>query len=191
MFSNGWRAQRLASLTFDFLSRRGLTKVKLTRKKFPRKLIRHMPSVNDRKIYPVSPMKTPHLVCFLSAILLAPLFGLAQDVVPAQPPSTSPAPPATVDYAKQVRPIFEKYCYQCHGNGQSKGGVRLDLKEKAMMHITAGNPVRSDVYRSITRSLGASDRMPPVSKDQPKDGDVAIIKLWIEQGADWPEVQPK
>ena len=135
-------------------------------------------------------MKTPQLVLLLSAILLPTLSGFAQDPAPAAPPV---APPATakVDYATQVKPIFENYCYQCHGNGKSKAGVRLDVKTSAMMHITAGDPMHSDVFRSMTRSMGASDRMPPVSQKQPGDADIATIKLWIQQGANWPDAPAK
>jgi mono/diheme cytochrome c family protein len=125
-------------------------------------------------------MKTP-FVLFLSAIFLAPLSGSAQDPAPA-------TPPAKVDYLTQVKPVFEKYCYQCHGDGRSKAGVRLDDKANSMMHITAGDPMHSDVYRSMTRSIGTSDHMPPVPKDQPSASDIATIKLWIEQGANWPDV---
>jgi uncharacterized membrane protein len=132
-------------------------------------------------------MKTTRFVLFLAAIIIARLSGFAQNAAPAKPADASPAPAAKVDFAAQVRPIFEKYCYECHGNGRSKGGVRLDVKSNTLMHVTAGNPMRSDVYRSITRSLGASDRMPPVSKAQPTAEDIATIKLWIEQGANWPD----
>ena len=147
--------------------------MELTPQNFPRKLVVSQLS-----------MKTPHCVLFLFAILSVSLSGFAQEPVPAKPP-------ARVDYATQGKPVFEKYCYQCHGNGKSKAGVILDVKAKAMMHITAGDPMHSDVYRSITRSTGASDHMPPASKDQPAAADIATIKLWIEQGADWPDNKPK
>lgn len=127
-------------------------------------------------------MKTPHLALFLS--MLVPLAGVAQDAAPAKPE-------VRVDYETQIKPVFEKFCYQCHGNGRSKGGMILDVKAKAMMHITAGDPMHSDVYRSVTRSVGTSDHMPPVSKDQPNAGEITLIKLWIEQGANWPEPPPK
>jgi mono/diheme cytochrome c family protein len=136
-------------------------------------------------------MKTPLLVVlFLSAMLIAPLSVFAQDMAPAAPPVTPPAA-TKVDYATQVKPIFENYCYQCHGNGRSKAGVRLDVKTSAMMHITAGDPMHSDVFRSMTRSMGASDHMPPVSQKQPGDADIATIKLWIQQGANWPDAPAK
>jgi uncharacterized membrane protein len=122
------------------------------------------------------------------ALLWALLCGCAHDATPikatAAPP---PAPPVvvTVDFATQVKPILENYCYQCHGNGRTRAGVRLDVKADAMRHITPGDPMHSDVYRAITRSMGASDHMPPISQEQPKAADVATIKLWIEQGARW------
>jgi mono/diheme cytochrome c family protein len=130
------------------------------------------------------------VVLLLSAILLATLSGFAQNPAPAAPPVTPPAA-TKVDYATQVKPILENYCYQCHGNGKSKAGVRLDVKTSAMMHITAGDPFHSDVYRSMTRSMGASDRMPPVSQKQPGDADIVTIKLWIQQGANWPGAPAK
>jgi mono/diheme cytochrome c family protein len=134
----------------------------------------------------ILPMKTTNLVLLLCATLLDPLSGFAQSPAPATPPAV-----AKVDYATQVKPIFQNYCYQCHGNGRGKGGVRLDVKANAMMHITAGDPMHSDVYRSITRSTGTSDHMPPVSQKQPGDADIATIKLWIQQGAVWPDAPPK
>ena len=30
------------------------------------------------------------------------------------------------DFGKQVQPILAKYCYDCHGDGMSKGQVSLD-----------------------------------------------------------------
>jgi uncharacterized membrane protein len=94
---------------------------------------------------------------------------------------------AKVDFNQQVRPFFAEYCYQCHGNGQQRGGVHLDVKASTLMHITPGNPDRSDVYRAMTRSMGASDHMPPVSQEQPEDNDIAMIKQWITEGATWPD----
>jgi len=108
----------------------------------------------------------------------------------ASSPATAVAPAnvaARVDYKKQVQPFFAQYCYQCHGNGRQSGGVRLDAKASTLAHIKAGDPDNSDVYRAITRSMGASDHMPPVSQDQPEDADIAMVKQWIAEGAVWPD----
>jgi mono/diheme cytochrome c family protein len=109
----------------------------------------------------------------------------------ASKPIASTAAPVTtagkVDFSQQVKPFFEAYCYQCHGLGQGRGGVRLDDRANALMHVTSGDPDRSDVYRAITRSWGASDHMPPVTEDQPDDSEIAMIKQWIIEGATWPD----
>lgn len=34
---------------------------------------------------------------------------------------------APVDFVREVRPILEKHCYECHGEKKQKGGLRLDL----------------------------------------------------------------
>lgn len=38
----------------------------------------------------------------------------------------APVLPAAANFRQKVQPILEKYCYDCHGNGLSKGGVTLD-----------------------------------------------------------------
>jgi len=109
----------------------------------------------------------------------------------ASPAITTSANPtvvlAKVDFAQQVKPFLEYYCYRCHGGGQGRGGVQLDIRSSAFQHIKPGDPAHSDVYRAITRSMGASDHMPPVSVDQPDDSEIAMIKQWIAEGAAWPD----
>src|SRR5207249_2983947 len=36
-----------------------------------------------------------------------------------------------VDFQKEIRPIFESRCYECHGPSKQKSGLRLDRKENA------------------------------------------------------------
>jgi mono/diheme cytochrome c family protein len=106
----------------------------------------------------------------------------------AAAPTPAPAPiVAKVDFVKQVAPLFEAYCYQCHGNGKSRGGLQIDQKANLLKHLVPGDPDHSDIYRAITRSVDASDHMPPVSEDQPEDDDIATIKQWIAEGAVCPD----
>ena len=129
-------------------------------------------------------MKTTSAI-YLSVAALSTLgFGACASV-----PGSAPIA-AKVDYVKQVQPFFAQYCYQCHGNGRSSGGVRLDVKASTMKHIKAGDPDNSDVYRAVTRSTGASDHMPPITQDQPGDSDLAMLKQWITEGAVWPDAPP-
>jgi ankyrin repeat protein len=86
----------------------------------------------------------------------------------------------TIDFARQVQPILSEKCYICHGPGQQMAGLRFDRRDSA-------RPFLDRVIRRIT-SQDPSLRMPPwppVLSLQPAE--VAVLKLWIENGAQWPE----
>jgi len=98
-----------------------------------------------------------------------------------------------VDFARQIRPILEQNCVKCHGPEKQKAKLRLDSKEAAMkggkdgVIIVAGKADKSEMYRRITLPKGDDDIMPnegdPLTKEQ-----TDLIREWINQGAEWPEV---
>lgn len=104
-----------------------------------------------------------------------------------------------VDFAKEIWPILEKRCVECHAaphteNGRTKkpkGGVTLDSKEgitssKRGKLVVAGKPDDSLLYSSITLPADDEDRMPPEKKGEPlSKAQTDLIKLWIEGGADF------
>jgi mono/diheme cytochrome c family protein len=97
-----------------------------------------------------------------------------------------------VDFVKQVRPIIEQNCVKCHGSEKQKGKLRLDSKEAAMkggkdgVVIVTGNADKSELVRRITLPKSDDDFMPnegdPLAKEQ-----IALLRDWINQGAEWPE----
>ena len=100
-----------------------------------------------------------------------------------------------VDYLTQVKPILEGYCYQCHGadDAQREADLRLDIKERAFAdlggfpNIAPGDPDDSELYIRVSSELGEM-RMPPYEAGtQLTDEQIETIRLWIEQGAEWPE----
>ena len=100
-------------------------------------------------------------------------------------------PSPTIDFAKQVQPIFEKACYSCHGAKVQLGGLRLDARNLALQGgqsgkiLVTGDSARSTLYQRIA-GIGDQARMPMGGK--PLDAaQIAIIKAWIDQGAVWPE----
>ena len=34
--------------------------------------------------------------------------------------------PVAADYRKDIQPLLKQYCYDCHGDGASKGGMAFD-----------------------------------------------------------------
>jgi hypothetical protein len=98
---------------------------------------------------------------------------------------------ATVDFYRDVRPIFNIQCYRCHSADVNKGGLRLDTREHALKGGDTGPafvPGRSGaslLFQRIT-SKDKKERMP--SKVEALAArDIDILRRWIDQGAAWPD----
>ncbi len=69
--------------------------------------------------------------------------------------SVAAAQAATIDFSKDVQPIFEKSCYSCHGAKSQMGGLRLDSKIAAMaggqsgVEIRPGKSAESNLYNRV------------------------------------------
>src|SRR5882757_2133635 len=50
-------------------------------------------------------------------------------------------PKSTIDFNRDIRPIFSDNCYTCHGpdSGKRKAGLRLDQQEGAIAELKSGN----------------------------------------------------
>ncbi len=97
----------------------------------------------------------------------------------------------SVDFVRDVRPIFEKYCYECHSGKKEESGLRLDVKAAALQggdnhgpDIVPREPKRSHLI-DLIRSEDSSEVMPPDGKMP--EAAIQTIELWIAQGAVWPD----
>src|SRR5215213_8404890 len=99
------------------------------------------------------------------------------------------AQPSSVDFARDVQPIFREHCYSCHGPSQQLGGFRLDRRADAMRggsqaDIGPGNADGSRLYHRVAgTNLGS--QMPPAGPLPSEQVD--IIRQWIDEGARWPD----
>lgn len=100
-----------------------------------------------------------------------------------------------MDFVRDVRPVFEKHCYACHGPDKQKSGYRLDVKAVGLhggdTHAPNVVPGRSDAS-PLFRFVSGSDpgqAMPPRKSGLAglDPGEVALLKRWIDEGAAWPE----
>jgi ankyrin repeat protein len=94
-----------------------------------------------------------------------------------------------VDFGRDVQPIFKANCVGCHGPTQQNSGFRLDRRREAMRggSLPVILPHSGETSRLILRLQGnsAGMQMPPtgaLGADQ-----IATIKTWIDQGAEWPD----
>lgn len=96
-----------------------------------------------------------------------------------------------VDYVREIKPVLKERCYACHAALKQKGGLRLDTVELLRTGgdggtaLVSGEPQNSPLFERISDPEPAS-RMPPEGHPL-KPEQIALIKLWIEQGAKGPE----
>ncbi|MEO9893376.1 DUF1549 domain-containing protein [Aurantibacter sp.] len=89
-----------------------------------------------------------------------------------------------------VRAIFAHNCYQCHSENKRKGGLELDNKEgvykggESGVIIVEGKPQESELFRRVSLSPNDDEVMPKKGKVL-KPNEIALIKLWIKNGAHW------
>lgn len=98
-----------------------------------------------------------------------------------------------IDYVQDIQPILSNYCYACHGPDTAgrKGGFRLDLREAALGHenegiraIIPGDPDHSEMIRLI-ESQDPKVRMPQDPNKQLDEKQIALLREWIRQGAEF------
>src|SRR5438876_11007589 len=101
------------------------------------------------------------------------------------------APSAAGDgglFGKRVAPILEERCVVCHSGKAPKGGLSLTTAgglraggENGPV-VVAGKPGQSLLIRMVS---GPAAKMPRKGSKLTA-GEVAILRKWIEEGAQWP-----
>lgn len=109
-------------------------------------------------------------------------------------PEPTRADEPSISFNRDVRPIVSEHCYRCHGPDPAarKAGLRLDRRETATATLKSGSiavkpgqPDDSELIARVT-SDDPNERMPPPDSAKALDGSqVAILKRWIGQGAQW------
>lgn len=99
---------------------------------------------------------------------------------------------APVDFVREVRPIFEKHCYSCHGPEKQRSGFRLDIKALAIKGgdthgnaIKPGNSLDSILIRLVTGQ--EKNLLMPPKGSRLSDTEINTLKKWIDSGAAWPD----
>ena len=94
---------------------------------------------------------------------------------------------ATPDFARDVAPIFNKYCTGCHNGTDPQGELSLesfaDLQKggKKGAVVVAGQSDVSLVIRALAGEIEPA--MPPPDNPRPSENDIATLRKWIDAGA--------
>ena len=98
----------------------------------------------------------------------------------------------TVSYKKDIKPLFEKSCVNCHGpKKRPKGKFRVDTRELALkggsegVAIIPGKSDKSPLTYDISYQVVDYEMPPEGKKDYPKlnKEQIGLVRAWIDQGA--------
>ena len=121
-------------------------------------------------------MNRAHFKATLAAVTFAWATSHAQQLSPADQEY----------FESKIRPILVDYCYDCHGDGATKGSLDLSSKAGALAGgssgaaVVPGDPGKSEMIKRI-KDLG--DPMPPAGKEEIPEELVSELESWIRRGA--------
>src|SRR5688572_14699312 len=102
--------------------------------------------------------------------------------------------PDTIQFNRDIRPILSENCYKCHGFDPKsrEAGLRFDTREgiftkleDGSVAVAPGSLDRSLLWKRIT-TADKDDKMPPAKSGKKLTArEIALLKKWIEQGAEW------
>ena len=98
-----------------------------------------------------------------------------------------------VSFVKDIKPILQERCVHCHNRKTLKNKVSFETakrafvkNEKGQFYIVPGKPDESLMVIALESPDMHENAMPMVGP-KPTNTDVALIRRWIAEGADWPK----
>jgi hypothetical protein len=127
--------------------------------------------------------------------LLALAFALGLPIptpASAQAIAKGPVAAAPIDFARDVQPVLESRCLECHNAKKVKGELLMDTAANLLKGgetgplFVAGKAVESELIKRVSIPAGEDDIMPPKG-DPLAAKDIDILKRWINDGAKVPQ----
>lgn len=129
---------------------------------------------------------TRTVLATLLALLAAPQAASLQEAPAALPPPAA----RTVDFVRDVQPIFETSCTRCHARGKAKGGLSIETREALLAGGDTGPAIvdrKSAESYLIALVAGTDpDEVMPKKGSRLKPEQVGVLRAWIDQGLAWP-----
>ncbi len=105
-----------------------------------------------------------------------------------QSSATAAETPNSIVFERDVAPILVANCLRCHGPDSPEGDVSLNnttgLREAGI--VVSGKPQASHLLTVVQPEGDKPPAMPKEGKPL-TSSEVAVLRRWIEAGADWPE----
>ena len=126
----------------------------------------------------MNPPHFPALVCFAISLML-PFFGQSEER-------------EKVSFKDTIRPILQEKCAHCHNHDTLPERVSFESAELAFTRTAAGQEiiVRGKPDESLLvialETPQFHEKSMPIVGPRPNVDEIALIRRWIAEGAEWP-----
>jgi WD40 repeat protein len=134
------------------------------------------------------------LACAVAYCLLVATAAIAAERptsgVAAKPAMKGASAASAPDYARDVAPLFRKYCLGCHNAQEAQGGLVLESYNQTLhggehgASVLAGNAEKSRLILVLEKRIEPA--MPPKGNKGPSAAEIGVLKSWIQAGAHAP-----
>ena len=130
---------------------------------------------------------------FCVSLLIAVGFSINAAVVKVSPATSHELPPPaahSVDFAKELSPLFAERCFGCHGAMKQESSLRVDNRQdllKGGEHgpaLVPGKSAESILIQVLTGTHPDLAQMPK-KKEKLTAEQIGLVRAWIDQGAIW------
>lgn len=136
-------------------------------------------------------MEMPGYIRIAAACLLS--FGSATTVITTEALAQGDLPPPaarSVDFTKELQPLFAERCFDCHGEKKQESGLRTDSREDLLKggdngpSIVVGKSAESILVQVLADTHADLAAMPK-KKEKFTPEQIGLVRAWIDQGAEW------
>ncbi len=113
-------------------------------------------------------------------------------VKPVQSPAIASRTVSSNVFEKEILPILDRSCIECHGPDKMKGRLRLDSRAAALAGGRSGRPAiapgkleASELLRRVRLPRDDDEAMPPGDEPGLSVAEIAALDEWIAAGAVW------
>lgn len=146
-----------------------------------------------RTMEPVTPAAAaPAAPALMAVYAKSPAAQRKKAEVAAAPNS---AAAAAVSFERDIRPILERSCTECHGGQKPRAGLALESREALLKGGASGEPAIAPGYADdstlIQYVLGKYEdlEMPPLDRREKfpalTKAEIELLRTWIDAGAPW------
>ena len=116
----------------------------------------------------------------LCSLLILLALGCSDDQLDTKP---SPSGEIPLGFARDIKGIMARFCFECHGAKNTESGLDLRTVESMLKGgesgpaLVPGKPEKSLLFKMIHKG-----KMPPEG-EMPGAGDIEQVRRWIASGA--------